>query len=104
MKYEMAIKDTLTLSDREINITAHPYFFSGGRRVNFNFDYSWSVDGSKVSSSPDDEGSLVLRQVGEGEREPSVSLNIQNIDKILQSARESFSVIFGIGKDTLFNF
>ena len=104
MRYENAIKDTLTLSDKEINITAHPYFFSGSRRVSSDFDYSWSVDGSSVPSSPDDESSIVLRQIGEGEGSAAVSLSIQSIDKILQVAREGFSVLFGASKDTPFNF
>ena len=104
MRYEKGIKDTLTLSEEEVNITAHPYFFSGNRRVSSDFDYNWNVDGSSVPSSPDDESSIVLRQIGEGEGSAVVTLSIQSIDKILQVARESFSVIFGTGKDTLFNF
>ena len=104
MRYEKGIKDTLTLSEEEVNITAHPYFFSGNRRVSSDFNYNWNVDGSSVPSSPDDESSIVLRQIGEGEGSAVVTLSIQSIDKILQVARESFSVIFGTGKDTLFNF
>jgi len=72
--------------------------------VSSDFDYSWSVDGSSVPSSPDDESSIVLRQIGEGEGSAAVSLSIQSIDKILQVAREGFSVLFGASKDTPFNF
>lgn len=104
MRYESAIKDNFILSEKEIKITAHPYFFSGDRRVRSDFDYNWTVNGSSVSSSPDDRSSIVLRQVGEGEGSAAVALSIQSIDKILQIARESFSVIFGVGKDTPFNF
>jgi hypothetical protein len=105
MKYENALNGRFSLLKEEVNITAHPYFFSGSKRVISDFDYSWKVNGSEVVASPDDESSIVLRQVGAGEGEASVSLDIQNLDRILQSARASFSLIFGgIGKDTLFDF
>lgn len=105
MIYENALGNIFTLSDEEINITAHPYFFSGNKRVISDFDYAWKVNGSEVSASPEDESSIVLRQVGAGEGEATVSLDIQNLDRILQSARASFSVMFsGANKDTPFNF
>jgi len=105
MKYENALNGRFSLLNEEINITAHPYFFSGDKRVISDFDYSWRVNDSKVSASSGDESSIVLRQVGEEEGEASVSLDIQNLNRILQSARASLSVIFGgIGKDTPFNF
>lgn len=104
MKYENAIRNNFALSNEEITITAHPYFFSGNRRVSPDFGYNWSVDGSEVSSSPDDESSIILRQVGEGEGSATVALSIQNIDKILQIARESFSLLFGGSESTPFTF
>ena len=104
MRYENALNGGFSLLNEEVNITAHPYFFSGSKRVISDFDYSWKVNGSKVSASPEDESSIVLRQVGAGEGEASVSLDIQNLDRILQSARASFSIIFGgTSKDTPFN-
>lgn len=105
MRYENAISGKFNLLKEEINITAHPYFFSGSKRVIPDFDYSWKMNGSEVSASPEDESSVVLRQVGEGEGEASVSLDIQNLNRILQFARASFSVLFGgVSKDAPFNF
>ena len=104
MKYGNAIGRNFTLTNEEITVTAHPYFFSGNRRVSSDFEYDWRIDGSSFPSSPEDESSIVLRQVGEGEGSVTVALSIQSIDKILQAARESFSVIFGVGKETPFNF
>ena len=65
----------------------------------------WKVDGSKVSGSPDDESSIVLRQESEGEGVVKIAFSIQNINRILQSAQSSFSVIFGgSDRNTLFDF
>ena len=104
IKYENAIRNDFTLLNEEIKVTAHPYFFSSERRTNFDFDYEWRVDGGEVSSSPDDESSIVLRQIGAGEGSAQVSLSIQNEDKILQFAKENFSILFGGGRESSFAF
>lgn len=104
MKYENAIKDNFALLNEEIKITAHPYFFSTRDRVSFDSEYKWRVDGVSVESAPDDKSSIVLRQVGGGEGKAQVSLSIQNTDKILQFAKENFSILFGRSRESLFNF
>ncbi|PIT96786.1 hypothetical protein COT82_01290 [Candidatus Campbellbacteria bacterium CG10_big_fil_rev_8_21_14_0_10_35_52] len=105
IKYEKAIINIFNLLNKEVMITAHPYFFSSQERTNSDFDYSWKVDGSKVSSSPDDESSIVLRQAGKGEGAAKIAFSIQNVNKILQSAQSSFSVIFGGAREDIpFNF
>ena len=105
IKYEKAITNTFNLLNKEVMITAHPYFFSSRERISSDFDYLWKVDGSKVSGSPDDESSIVLRQESEGEGVVKIAFSIQNINRILQSAQSSFSVIFGgSDRNTLFDF
>src|SRR3989338_2837562 len=105
IKYEKAITNTFNLLNKEVMITAHPYFFSSRERISSDFDYLWKVDGSKVSGSPDDESSIVLRQESEGEGAVKIAFSIQNINRILQSAQSSFSVIFGgSDRNTLFDF
>jgi hypothetical protein len=106
VRYEEAIGDRFTLLNEEIKITAHPYFFSSNTRVVPNADYEWRVDGSLTESAPEDDSSIILRQIGEGEGFASISLSIENTDKILQFAKESFSMFFGLGEnaETLFTF
>lgn len=105
-RYEKAIRSNTTLSREEIKITAYPYFFSSDSRVVPNSSYQWSVDGSSVESTPNDNSSIVLRQVGDGEGSAVISLSIENTDKILQFAKKSFSLLFGSSKnaETLFTF
>ena len=105
-RYEKAIKSSTALSREEIKITAYPYFFSSNSRVVASSDYEWGVDGASVESAPNDSSSIVLRQVGDGEGSAEVSLSIENTDKILQFAKESFSLLFGFNKsaETLFTF
>ena len=104
MRYEKAIQSTTELFNEEITITAHPYFFSQNKRVSPDIQYEWKVNNSKVAPSPDDESSIVLRQVGDGEGSANISLSLQNFDKILQSARSSFSILFGRNNNTPFGF
>lgn len=104
MKYENAIKNDFVLLNEEIKVTAHPYFFSTQERVSPDFEYKWKVDGVSVESSPNDKSSIVLRKVGAGEGRAQVSLSIQNVDKILQSAKQSFSILFGRDGEPSFNF
>ena len=104
MKYEKAIWSTVELFDEEMTITAHPYFFSSKDRISPDIEYSWKVNGTSVEGSPEDESSIVLRQVGQGEGEASISLSLQNLNKILQSAQEDFSILFGRNNNTLFGF
>ena len=105
-RYEEAIGDRFTLLNEEVKITSHPYFFSSNTRVVPSADYEWRIDGSLTESAPDDESSVVLRQVGEGEGFASISLSIENTDKILQFAESSFNMLFGLGEssETLFTF
>lgn len=106
IRYERAIGSETTLFNEEIKITAQPYFFSSNNRVVPSSNYEWRVDASLVESAPGDKSSIVLRQVGEGEGIANISLSIENTDKILQFAKKSFSMLFGIGKssETLFTF
>jgi hypothetical protein len=105
-RYEKAIRSNTTLSREEIKITAYPYFFSSGSRVVPSSNYEWRVDGSLVESAPNDNSSIILRQVGDGEGSAVVSLSIENTDKILQFAKKSFSLLFGASQnaETLFTF
>lgn len=105
-RYERAINNDFTLLNEEIKITAYPYFFSSNNRVVQSSNYEWRVDGSLVDSTPEDKSSIVLRQVGEGEGSAIVSLSIENRNKILQFAENSFNMLFGVGRsaDTLFEF
>ena len=59
-----------------------------------------------MESAPNDSSSIILRQVGGGEGSAEISLSIENTDKILQFAKESFSLLFGTGQsaETLFTF
>jgi hypothetical protein len=103
-RYEKAIGNRAVLSKEEIKITAYPFFFSSGSRVVPSSNYKWKIDGSSVENAPNDKSSIVLRQVGEGEGSAQVALSIENTDKILQFAKKSFTMFFGIGDNSLFNF
>lgn len=91
--FERALGDSFSMSNNEMRVDAEPYFFSSADKQN-NIMYSWQLNGSPVSGSPDDPSSLVLRNQG-GKGTARVSLSVTRPSKIMQSAGNAFSVNFG---------
>lgn len=104
-KFNKAISSTFELQDEEIAVTAYPFYFSGDQRTTDTFEYSWVVNGQAVESSPEDKSTLVLRQTGSGEGSATIALTVQNLEEVLQRARNSFTLMFGnVEREALFGF
>lgn len=105
MRFEKAIRSTFELKQEEVTVTAHPFYFSGSSRVRDSFEYSWVVNGRVVETLLEDRSSLVLRQTGNGEGSATIALTIQNLEEVLQRARNSFTITFSGGeREKLFGF
>lgn len=102
--YENAIGKSFSLTEKEVTVVAHPYFFSSNKRTNTNLKYSWRVDGRDIDNPSIDQSSLTLRQVGEESGTATVLLTVRNLQKILQMARSSFSIQFQKSTENNFSF
>ena len=96
--YSSALKNNVNLSDKELALKAEPYFFSKNDIALDNLIYNWSLNEKPVSG---EKNRVILRQEGGG-GDASVGINIKNIGKSFQSAKDSFVLNFkGVGS---FNF
>jgi hypothetical protein len=82
----------LALNAKEISFEAMPLFFSSPIRNSTSFSYSWNINGKSTSEA----GSGITFRTPEGvSGQSEVGVSIDNIDRIMQSARKSFTVQFG---------
>lgn len=95
-RFEHAITDSLSLSAREVTITAFPYFFSGATRQDGALQFAWSVNDEPIENPGNDRGSLTLRQTTAGGGTAAVGLSIQNLREIFQAAQGFFSINFAL--------
>jgi hypothetical protein len=94
IRYERALPDTFELTNDEVRITAHPYYFTGANRTDGGeHTFTWTIDGRDVANPLADQSSIILRQTG-GAGTATVALMIQNVTEILQRARETLTVTF----------
>ncbi len=81
-----------TLNAKEISFEAMPLFFSSPLRNSALFSYSWNINGKSTNQA----GSRITFRTPEGKSGQSeVGVSINNKDRVMQSARKSFTVQFG---------
>ncbi len=86
--YDKAISYSLRLREEEVDLVAVPFFFSKNSRV----EYNWFMNNKKINNRTNN---LVLRQQEGEEGSTAFRLEVQNLDKIMQSAQNNIKVIFG---------
>lgn len=89
---EKAESESFELSDPEVNLMAYPYFFSGTNRLANNLAYTWTLNGSPVSSG--EKGGITLRKEGNQSGQATVGISIRNTREILQSAKKQLTISF----------
>ncbi len=82
-----------SLKDREVKITAVPYFFSTKNKGDAKLKYSWSINGSLREGS-NFKDSVIFRQEGNVAGLSSVSLLVENKQEFLQASRAAFGIRF----------
>ena len=84
------IESSVALLEEEITVEAYPFFFSSPKD-NGDLVFTWAVNDG---SSEEHSGSHITLRRGEESGRATVSLAIQNSQKILQSASTFFSLDF----------
>ncbi len=97
--FNTAISGQFNLNEDEISIVAYPFFFSERDFLRGNLQYSWSMNNKRVDN---DSNAIVLRQEEESEGTSNLSLSVKNVSKMMQSARESFGIVFGGDRSSVF--
>jgi hypothetical protein len=96
IRYEQALANPFLLTNEEVTITAHPFYFSGTNRTNAASRFRWTLNGRVVTNPLQDQSSIVLRQTdAAASGSATIALSIQNADRVLQRAQNSFRIQFG---------
>lgn len=91
VRYGSAIKNNFNLKNKEIVIKAEPYFFASADKNDGSLEYIWTLNGKEVAGNNE---KITLRQDGAG-GVARLNMDIKNIARNFQSARNSFNLNFG---------
>ncbi len=96
--FNRALKETFNLNKDEISIIAYPFAFNGNIINNDDSNFSWRVNGNKVSPAGK-RNIITLRRPANTKGISSASLSIENSKRIFESASQSLKINLG-GSDT----
>ncbi|MDO8604114.1 MAG: hypothetical protein Q7K40_01775 [bacterium] len=97
VSYNKPLGNTFDLSQKEVSLSAEPYFFSNERGEAPGLTYDWSVNGRVVQNYG---RTITLRNEAGGVGLSDVSLAMRGINKTFQSATRNLRVNFGEVADT----
>ena len=95
--YDQAFPSTISLAGQEITLQAVPYYFANESFASGATTYSWQLNGNDTSGPDSANGTLTLRQSGNGAGQASLSVQIQdaNPTQFVQAAQAALTIIFG---------
>ena len=92
--YNKSLFNSINLPNEELSLVAEPYFISPSNKNSNQIKYSWSLNGNPVTTSYKIPNVLVLRQQTGVVGEANVSLEVENLSKILLSATNNLMLNF----------
>lgn len=104
--YDAAIPSAISLIGKEITVQAEPFYFSAATKASGLIPFSWQLNGSDVAGPDSARGILTLRQTGTGEGGALLGLTMENNnpDQVVQTAKASLQIVFGASSGGLLNF
>lgn len=102
--YEKAAVNEFKLDGSEITFIAAPYFFSEEETSSQKIKYDWSMNGRSINNKQD-ERQTTFRNAGGSRGSTRISVDLQNEERELQSARTGVLLNFeGGGNNKTVNF
>lgn len=95
VNYEVAVPASIRLFNEEITVVGEPYFISSGSG---SVSHSWSLNGARISGSPDNPAKVTLRVPAGQEGSSEVALTAKHAANLLQEARAAFTISFDQGQ------
>ena len=89
IEFEHALQNSMKLEDKELTIIAMPFYFGINPGA---LSYNWSINGEPIGQNSNIQ---VFRPKEKTSGTSNISLQVGNIDKILQSATADFNLKFG---------
>lgn len=84
--YSKALGDNFKMNGNEITLSATPYFFSLEQINNGKLKYNWNMNGQNLNNKQDAK-EITFRNTEGGAGSTKISVDLQNDEKELQSAR-----------------
>lgn len=97
VSYNLPFNTTLSLTKKEVSVSAEPYFFSNERSDTPTLKYDWSINGKPAQNYG---RTITLRNDAGTEGESLVSLAIHGLKQTFQLANQEFRVHFGASEST----
>ena len=93
--YNEAVVGNYNLETREeLTIVAKPFSFDFSNDVSEESDYTWNINGNSITPAGK-ANELVLKQTTNVAGTASVSLDLKNVDRIMQYVSDSFNISYG---------
>ena len=93
--YNEAIFGNYNLGTREeLTIVAKPFSFDFSNDVSEESDYTWNINGNSITPAGK-ANELVLKQTTKVTGTALVSLDLKNVDRIMQYVSDNFNINFG---------
>ncbi len=92
--YNQELGNGFKLSASEVNVIGVPYFFSNKDLQAGALKYTWTLNGSNISSP--NQNSITLRGQQGVAGNSTLGLKIENSNNILQTIEKSMSIEFGV--------
>lgn len=100
IEFQKALSGAISIENsNEINILAIPFFFGVTDKRSADLTYSWSINGNGISNAG--SSNQVFRKKEGTKGNSLISLSIENSNKILQYASESFNLVFDNNKSSI---
>lgn len=91
--YDKALMNTFELKNDEITVVAYPYFFSKDDVASGRIKYNWIMNNKKMNDLGL-KNIITLKQSADSGI-TKLSLEIQNLNRIMQFVKNSFNISFG---------
>jgi hypothetical protein len=105
--YDQALPGGISLAGREITVQAEPYYFSAATKKAGLIPFVWTLNDQEVAGPDSARGILTLRQSGTGTGQATLGVSMQNNnpEQFVQTAKTVVQIVFGAEQSNLlFNF
>ncbi|PCI27806.1 hypothetical protein COB55_05035 [Candidatus Wolfebacteria bacterium] len=96
----LSTEETLSLTENEVSISAHPFFFDVTSASSNRLNYRWFMNGKSLDT-PKIPNDLTLRKIG-GSGRAQLRLRLQHTDNILQGAETETTIHYSSNSSSIF--
>ena len=95
--FDAALPAGISLSTTEFTVQAVPYYFANSSLQSGSLTYSWTLNGNTTTGPNAAKGLLTLLQTSGSTGGATLGVSLQNndVDKLVQAAQATLQIVFG---------